>query len=84
MVTTTIGAVNHGKCPYWDVEVSVCGLYREKEPGKWEFLRAECPIIENSKLLIHKQRQEYKAMYCKDQFSCPLFTQFQPSTTKDK
>lgn len=83
MITTTIGSVNHGKCPYWGVDVSVRGWYGEKQPGKWEFLRAECPIIENFKLPLYKQNPEYKLMRCKDEFYCPLYTQFQPSITQD-
>lgn len=45
MATTTILRSNNGKCPLWDVDVSVCGWYREAVSGVWEFLRAECPII---------------------------------------
>lgn len=83
MINTTIGAVNHGKCPYWDIDVSVFGWYGEKQSGKWEFLRAECPIVENAKRPMHEQIPEYKLMYCKDKFACPLYTRFQPSTTLD-
>ena len=31
------------------------------------------PIIQNAKLPIYKQKQEYKLMFCKDKFSCPLY-----------
>ncbi len=79
----TILKANSGKCPLWNVDVSVSGWYGEKEPDKWSFLRAECPIIQNSKLPLWKQEQRYKLMFCKDKFSCPLYTQFQPSITKD-
>lgn len=54
------------------------------EEHKWEFLRAECPIIENSKLPLWKQEQRYKAMFCEDEFSCPLYTSFQHSITRIK
>lgn len=76
--------VNSGECPLWHVDVSVCGWYKEMEEHKWEFLRAECPIIENSKLPLWKQEQRYKAMFCEDEFSCPLYTSFQHSITRIK
>lgn len=72
---------NSGKCPYWDVDVCVQGMYGEREDGSWSFLRAECPIIKNSKLPIYEQDDEYKYMKCADQYSCPLYTQFQRSIT---
>ena len=83
MVTTTILRSNNGKCPLWDVDVSVCGWYREAVSGVWEFLRAECPIIENSKLPRYEQKQEYELMSCNNHCSCPLYKEFQPVITKD-
>ena len=83
MIVSTLKA-NSGKCPYWDVDVSVCGVYGEREPGRWSFLRAECPIVENSKLPIYEQDIRYKYMRCNDPHSCPLYTQFQLSITSDK
>lgn len=83
MVTTSILKSNNGECPLWGVDVSVCGWYRETKSGMWEFLRAECPIIENSQLPRYEQKQEYELMFCKDRFSCPLYTEFQPKITKD-
>ena len=83
MVMTSILKANSGKCPLWNVDVSVYGWYRESPGGTWEFLRAECPIIENSKLPRHEQKQEYELMFCKDRFSCPLYKEFQPKITKD-
>lgn len=81
---TSILKVNSGECPLWNVDVSVCGWYKEMEVGEWEFLRAECPIIENSKLALWKQEQCYKGMFCDNKFSCLLYTQFQPSTKRPK
>ena len=83
MAIVTILKSNNGKCPLWSVNVSVYGWYRETEDGVWEFLRSECPIIENSKLPRHEQKQEYELMRCKDHFRCPLYTEFQPKITKD-
>ena len=68
MLVTTSKA-NCGKCPIWGVDVSVSCWYGEKGNGVWSFLRAECPIIENSKLPLHKQDRRYKLMFCKDKFS---------------
>ena len=75
---------NCGECPLWGVLVSVPGIYVKIDDSHWKFRRAECPIIQNAKLPIYKQKQEYKLMFCKDKFSCPLYTQFQPSITLDK
>ncbi len=83
MLVTTFKS-NFGECPLWDVDVAVRCWYGEKEPGVWSFLRAECPIIENSKRPLHEQEQQYKLMFCKDKFSCPLYTGFQPTITPDK
>ena len=83
MATVSILKSNTGKCPLWDVDVSVYGWYRETTSGIWEFLRAECPIIENAKLPRDKQEQKYELMFCKDHSACPLYTRFQPKTTKD-
>lgn len=83
MVTETILKLNSGKCPLWDVDVSVCGWYKEIADGEWEFLRAECPIIENSKLPRHEQEQKYELMFCNDRLRCPLYQEFQPRITKD-
>lgn len=74
---------NCGKCPKWGVSVSVSGLYRECDGGKWSFVRAECPIIQNAKLPPYEQDVKYKYMTCSDYASCPLYSQFQPSTTLD-
>ena len=74
---------NSGECPLWAVSVTVRGVYGLREDGSWTFLRAECPIIKNARLPIYEQEQQYKLMFCKDEFSCPLYTQFQPSITSD-
>ena len=84
MILTAL-KTNSGNCPYWGVSVSVSGFYCEPdEHGRQVFVRAECPIIENSKLPIYEQSEQYKYMKCDDQFSCPLYTQFQPSITSDR
>lgn len=75
---------NSGSCPCWGASVCVQGLYREIEDGSWSFSRAECPIIENSRLPVYDQAEEYKYMRCSDYRKCPLYTQFQPSITSDK
>lgn len=75
---------NCGKCPFWGVNVCVRGYYSEREDGSWTFLRAECPIVENSKLPVYDQSEEFKYMRCNDPYSCPLYTQFQPSITSDR
>lgn len=83
MIKTTILKSNSGKCSLWDTDVSVCGWYKETSDDVWEFLRAECPIIENAKLPLYEQNPKYKLMFCKDKYSCPLYSQFQPKITKD-
>ena len=83
MATTTILRSNNGKCPLWGVDVSVCGWYREAPSGAWKFLRAECPIIQNSRLPRHEQQQVYELMSCDNYGSRPLYKEFQPVITKD-
>lgn len=75
---TSILKVNTGVCPYWDIEVAVSGIYKQICTDSWQFLHAECPIIENSKLPRYKQLQKYELMYCPDSPHCPLYTEFQP------
>jgi hypothetical protein len=84
MMLKSVLKVNSGECPLWSVNVSVLGWYKEMKENEWEFLHAECPIIENSKLAEWKQKQIYKGMFCKDRFSCPLYTQFQYSIIRTK
>lgn len=80
----SIPCSNTGICPYWGISVSVYGVYGEKSKGTWSFLRAECPIIQNSKLPPYDQDERYKYMFCKNPYSCQLYTQFQPSITSEK
>ena len=82
MIVSTL-KVNSGKCPVWGVDVAVHGIYRRGGGDDWYFLRAECPIIENSKLPRWKQNPDYAWMSCKNQQDCPLYRSFQPKTTYD-
>lgn len=82
MIVSSLCA-NSGDCPLWGVSVSVMGMYGLRPDGRWGFLRAECPIIKNSALPAYDQEERYKYMRCQDKFSCPLYTQFQPSITPD-
>lgn len=75
---------NCGTCPAWGVPVSVSGVYKQFENGTWSFTRAECPIIQNSKLPVYDQAPEYKYMKCPDPHACPLYTQFQSEITSKK
>lgn len=75
---------NNGICPCWGVTVSISGLYKQLENGTWSFTRAECPIIQNSKLPVYDQESKYKYMKCPDPHACPLYTQFQPVITSTK
>ena len=79
----TIMQTNSGECPCWNVRVSVHGYYGERSDCTWTFLRAKCPIVENSKLPIYEQSPKYKYMVCDDPRNCPLYTEFQPLITSD-
>lgn len=83
MITKSILKCNSGKCPIWGVDVSVYGWYKAAEAGRWVFLRAECPIIENAKLPRWEQNPDYAWMSCKHQQDCPLYRSFQPKTMYD-
>lgn len=75
---------NNGICPCWGVPVCVSGLYKQFGNESWSFARAECPIIQNSKLPVYDQEPKYKYMKCPDPHACPLYTQFQPVITSRK
>lgn len=74
--------VNSGICPYWKVEVTVVGKYKQNEDGSWSFMNARCPIIENSKLPRYEQEPEFRMMTCRNSSQCPLYTEFQPRVTE--
>lgn len=74
---------NNGACPRWNVPVCVRGTCREDTDGNWQFLRAECPIIQNEKLPVSEQEPRYKLMRCHWWADCPLM-KFQPSITSDR
>lgn len=69
-------------CPAWHVKVTLDGKYRLfNEQGKeYEgyFASATCPIIENSKLPLYKQRPEYKLMRCPNPDNCNYLKEFAP------
>lgn len=81
ILITSILNANTGICPYWNVEVSISGWYKQVCNDTWQFFRAECPIIENSKLPRDEQIQKYELMYCPENTHCPLYTAFQPLVT---
>lgn len=67
-------------CPKWNVKVTLDGKYRlSDEKGKeyeGHFMFASCPIDENSRIPLHKQRMEYKMMYCPNSDSCNYLREF--------
>lgn len=82
MIVSTLDS-HSGECPFWKIPVTVAGWYGQQQDGSWSFLRAECPIIENSKLPREEQLPEMRMMSCPGSQDCPLFSGFQPHTTKD-
>lgn len=78
MYTTII--CRNGICPKWKVAVSISGKYRLSEnPGEeyiGRYMLAQCPIVENSRLPLHKQDPKYKLMRCSDESTCPLMNGF--------
>lgn len=83
MAWSDIKQANSGKCPHCGVEVTVLGWYRERPNGTWVFSRAECPIIENSRLPVWEQCERYKYLRCLGQIDCSLYSAFQPTITPD-
>ena len=77
---STLG--NYGVCPIWGVSVTVLGKYKERPDGRWEFMSARCPIIENSKLPRYEQNPEMELMSCQNPCDCPLYTEFQTFVTE--
>lgn len=79
----SILASHSGECQFWKIPVTVSGWYGQHQDGPWSFLRAECPIIENSKLPREEQQPEMRMMSCPGSQDCPLFSGFQSHATKD-
>jgi len=75
-------------CPKWDIDISLRGKYRFSDnpetPNTATFLYATCPIVENSKLPIHKQEPELKLMRCPESDSCQFLQEFKPVIDIDK
>jgi hypothetical protein len=67
-------------CPKWHVPVTLDGKYMFSESNEYEavFLCSMCPIVENSKLPLHKQCKEYKLMRCLEHDRCELLRDFPP------
>lgn len=65
-------------CPHWKEEVTLNGKYRlADDTDKATFSHSICPIVENSKLPLHKQDPEFKLMRCpNDDNRCELLDRF--------
>ena len=61
-------------CPKYDEKVLLDGNYRYFDDYKARFMSATCPVIENNNLPKHKQRTEYKLMFCRER--CRLLKEF--------
>lgn len=55
-------------CPIYNISITLSGKYRftDNPNNEYElnFLHATCPIIENAKLPIYNQSEQYKYMIC--------------------
>lgn len=67
-------------CPKWKIKVLLSGKYVFSEKPDEEhiarFMYAICPIIENGRLPLHKQKPEYKLMRCFEEEQCSLLEDF--------
>ena len=67
-------------CPKWNIRITLDGKYKFTEnpenPSEVSFMFATCPIVENSRLPLHKQKSEYKLMCCPDHQNCMYLNEF--------
>lgn len=69
------------KCPVYEINVTLSGKYyfsdNPDNPYEVHFSHATCPIIENAKLPIYEQKDEYKYTKCTHQNKrCELLDDF--------
>lgn len=71
-------------CPKWKVQIQLSGKYIFSEKPNEEhlahFMYATCPIVENGRLPLHKQKREYKLMYCAEENQCVALKGFPEKT----
>ena len=66
-------------CPKWGIDICLLGKYYlsdDMDSSTGKFKSASCPIVENSKLPLHKQVAEYKLFRCLEYLQCPLLKAF--------
>ena len=66
-------------CPKWKIDICLYGKYYlsdNMDSGVGKFKSASCPIVENSKLPLHKQEKEYKLFRCLEYLQCELLKDF--------
>lgn len=69
--------MERGRCPRWNVDISVCGHY-EYQGGKGAVLTAyACPIVNNTMLPDERKDQQFKDyLFCDIVDSCSLVKSF--------
>ncbi|PXV85130.1 hypothetical protein C8E03_11954 [Lachnotalea glycerini] len=65
-------------CPHWNEKITLKGKYLlSSDTDIAKFLYATCPIVENSKLPLSKQINNFKLLRCPNKDNrCELLDQF--------
>ena len=74
-------------CPKWEIDICLLGKYYlsdDVDSSVGKFKSASCPIVENSKLPLHKQETEYKLLRCLEYLQCPLLKDFSEEINNQK
>ncbi len=67
------------RCEKWSIDVTLSATYRfhdKANPYAAVFQSAECPVVSNSKLPVHKRDTDYKWLMCNDYWLCPHLNSF--------
>lgn len=77
---TSISRIKH--CDSLDLDLHISGDYVISDDHKTAtFMRATCPIVENSKKQPYEQCEEYKYLRCIDSGNCDLCSLFPKEIT---
>lgn len=77
---TSIARKKH--CDLLDLDLHISGEYVTSDDNKTaKFLRATCPIVENSKKQPYEQCEDYKYLRCTDNGKCDLCLLFPKEIT---
>lgn len=68
----------NGQCPSWQIDVCISGKYViNEETDTGSFISAECPIVQQLKLPMHKRDLKCREIpFCNKEGQCQLLKSF--------